>query len=152
MRLLPIDMFVTWRTHSCVPRRHSCRCMASQTRASRQVSTRHATSARATLTVTALLVSGLALAGSDDWPGWRGPTANGISPLKDVPSSWSAERNVAWKTPLEGRGHSSPVVWGDRIFLTTDIQGEAVTGIVPPKHILRGEPFRQPDSTGMDHK
>jgi outer membrane protein assembly factor BamB len=108
------------------------------------------------MTAIALLVSGLALAasdgGSDDWPGWRGPTANGISPLKDVPSSWSEERNVAWKTPLEGRGHSSPVVWGDRIFLTTDIQGEAITGVVPPKHILRGEPFRQPDSLGMDHK
>jgi outer membrane protein assembly factor BamB len=97
-------------------------------------------------------LSALALGGSDDWPGWRGPTANGVSPLKDVPWSWSADRNVAWKTPLEGRGHSSPVVWGDRIFLTTDIQGEAVAGVVPPKHMLRGEPFRQPDSMGMDHK
>jgi outer membrane protein assembly factor BamB len=63
-----------------------------------------------------ILLSALALAGNDDWPGWRGPTANGISPLKNVPSSWSADRNVAWKTPLEGRGLSSPVVWGDRIF------------------------------------
>jgi outer membrane protein assembly factor BamB len=100
----------------------------------------------------AILASALVLASSDDWPGWRGPTANGISPLKNVPSSWSAESNVAWKTPLEGRGHSSPVVWGDRIFLTTDIEGEAVSGVIRPKHILRGEPFRQPDSMGMDHK
>src|ERR1700722_12542696 len=99
-----------------------------------------------------ILQSALALAGSDDWPGWRGPTANGISPLTNVPSSWGADRNIAWKTPLEGRGHSSPVVWGDRLFLTTDIEGERVEGVVPPKHILRGEPFRQPDSTGMDHK
>jgi outer membrane protein assembly factor BamB len=99
-----------------------------------------------------ILLSALALAGSDDWPGWRGPTANGISPLKDVPSSWSAERNVAWKTPLEGRGLSSPVVWGDRIFLTADIEGEAVEGAVPPKHSIRGEPFRHPDSTGMNRK
>ena len=99
-----------------------------------------------------ILLSALALAGNDDWPGWRGPTANGISPLKNVPSSWSADRNVAWKTPLEGRGLSSPVVWGDRIFLTADIEGERVEGAVPPKHTLRGQPFRQPDSTGMDHK
>jgi outer membrane protein assembly factor BamB len=98
-----------------------------------------------------IFLSALALAGGDDWPGWRGPTANGISTLKDVPTTWSAERNVAWKTPVEGRGLSSPVVWGDRIFLTTDVEGEAVEG-VPPKHRIRGEPFRHPDSTGMNHK
>jgi outer membrane protein assembly factor BamB len=98
-----------------------------------------------------IFLSALALAGGDDWPGWRGPTANGISTLKDVPATWSAERNVAWKTPVEGRGLSSPVVWGDRIFLTTDVEGEAVEG-VPPKHRIRGEPFRHPDSTGMNHK
>src|SRR5271165_5399926 len=104
----------------------------------------------------AIFVSALALAASDDgpgnWPSWRGPTANGISPLKDLPSSWSADRNVAWKTPLEGRGLSSPVVWGDRIFLTSDVEGEAVEGAVPPKHRMRGEPFRHPDSTGMNKK
>jgi outer membrane protein assembly factor BamB len=99
-----------------------------------------------------ILLSALALGGSDDWPGWRGPTANGISPLKNVPSSWSADRNVAWKTPLEGRGLSSPIVWGDRIFLTADIEGDAVEGLTPPKHKIRGEPFRHPDSTGMNHK
>jgi outer membrane protein assembly factor BamB len=97
-------------------------------------------------------MSALTFAAADDWPGWRGPTANGISTLKNVPSSWSADRNIAWKTPLEGRGLSSPVVWGDRIFLTADIEGEAVEGATPPKHRLRGEPFRHPDSTGMNHK
>jgi outer membrane protein assembly factor BamB len=100
----------------------------------------------------ALSLGALTFAASDDWPGWRGPTANGISPLKNVPSSWSADRNIAWKTPLEGRGHSSPVVWGDRVFLTTDIEGEAVEGAVPPKHRIHGEPFRHPDSIGMNHK
>src|ERR1700733_2904262 len=100
----------------------------------------------------AIFLSALALASADDWPGWRGPTANGISPLKTLPSSWSADRNIAWKTPLEGRGLSSPVVWGDRLFLTTDIEGAAVEGSVPPKHHIRGEPFRHPDSKGMDHQ
>jgi outer membrane protein assembly factor BamB len=98
-----------------------------------------------------LLLNVLALAGNEDWPGWRGPTANGISTLKDIPSSWSADRNVAWKTPVDGRGHSSPVVWGNRIFLTTDIEGEAVDA-TPPKHKLAGQPFRHPDSIGMNHK
>src|ERR1700722_1419123 len=100
----------------------------------------------------AIFLSALALASADDWPGWRGPTANGISPLKNLPSSWSADRNIAWKTPLEGRGLSSPVVWGDRIFLTADIEGEAVEGATPPKHRIRGGPFRHPDSTGTNHK
>lgn len=97
-------------------------------------------------------LSALALAGAEDWPGWRGPSANGISTLTNLPTSWSGERNVAWKTPVEGRGHSSPVVWGDRIFLTTDIEGEAVPDTAPPKHRIRGEAFRHPDSTGMNHK
>jgi outer membrane protein assembly factor BamB len=100
----------------------------------------------------AMFLSALALASADDWPGWRGPTSDGISPLKNVPSSWTAERNVAWKTPLEGRGLSSPVVWGDRIFLTADIEGEALEGATPPKHRIRGAPFRHPDSTGMNRK
>ncbi|MGA3187305.1 MAG: PQQ-binding-like beta-propeller repeat protein [Bryobacteraceae bacterium] len=104
------------------------------------------------LVSTALILNAIALAGVDDWPGWRGPTADGISPLKDIPSSWSADRNIAWKTPLEGRGHSSPVVWGDHIFLTTDVEGDAVEGLVPPKHKIDGQPFRHPDSTGMNRK
>ena len=99
-----------------------------------------------------VIFSALALAGADDWPGWRGPTANGISTSTNVPSSWSADRNIAWKTPLEGRGLSSPVVWGDRIFLTADVEGEAVEGVAPPKHRMRGAPFRHPDSVGTNHK
>jgi outer membrane protein assembly factor BamB len=104
------------------------------------------------LLLIAVSLGALVLAGSDDWPGWRGPTANGISPLTNVPTTWSADRNIAWKTPLEGRGLSSPVVWGDRIFLTADVEGDPVEGAIPPKHRIRGAPFRHPDSMGMDHK
>jgi outer membrane protein assembly factor BamB len=99
----------------------------------------------------ALLLSSFTFGSDKDWPGWRGPTANGVSDLKDVPSSWGADRNIAWKTPVDGKGLSSPVVWGNRIFLTTDIQGAAVEGAVPPKHKVGGQPFRHPDSIGMDH-
>jgi len=52
------------------------------------------------------------------WPGWRGPTGDGHSTEKDLPQKW-AEESVTWKTPLKGAGQSSPVVWGERIFLTT---------------------------------
>jgi outer membrane protein assembly factor BamB len=54
---------------------------------------------------------------SRDWPGFRGPTGQGVASAK-LPVTWSMEENVAWKTPLPGPGASSPVVFGDRIYLT----------------------------------
>ena len=91
-------------------------------------------------------------AGPDDWPGWRGPTANGVSPLKNLPFRWSQDQNVAWKTTVPGRGHASPIVWGNRVFLTTDIEGEVIPGAAPVKHKVEGQPFRHPDSVGGTHK
>jgi outer membrane protein assembly factor BamB len=64
-----------------------------------------------------------ALAQSPDWPGFRGPTGDGIAPAAaDPPVEWSEARNVAWKTPVPGRGRSSPVVLGGRLFLTTALE------------------------------
>lgn len=57
-------------------------------------------------------------AGAEDWPGWRGPLGSGITPEKDLPVHWSATSNVRWKAPLAGAGVSTPVVFGERIFLT----------------------------------
>jgi outer membrane protein assembly factor BamB len=60
---------------------------------------------------------------ADNWPAWRGPLATGVSPAADPPTEWDAETgtNVRWKTAIPGRGHSTPIVWGDRIFLTAAI-------------------------------
>jgi len=55
---------------------------------------------------------------AENWPSWRGPDNNGISHETQVPTTWSATKNLAWKLPLPGKGGSTPVVWGDRIFLT----------------------------------
>jgi outer membrane protein assembly factor BamB len=71
------------------------------------------------LGITALAAQSKAL--GENWPGWRGPRGDGTSLETRVPTKWSGTDNVAWKTPLPGIGHSSPVVWGDRIFLTTAI-------------------------------
>ena len=63
----------------------------------------------------------LSLTGSlraEEWPGWRGPRGDGTSRETHIPLTWSAIENVRWKTPLPGRGYSSPAVWGDRIFVT----------------------------------
>ena len=58
---------------------------------------------------------------AENWPHWRGPSADGISTETDVPIRWSASENIAWKTPLRGMGTSTPIVWGDRIFVTSQI-------------------------------
>lgn len=58
-------------------------------------------------------------AAAQDWPRFRGPTGQGICTEKGLPLKWSAAENVAWKTPIPGEGWSSPIAWGDRIFLTT---------------------------------
>ena len=54
------------------------------------------------------------------WPHWRGPFFNGMA-RGDAPTVWSDTSNIKWKTNIPGRGHSTPVIWGDKIFLTTAI-------------------------------
>ena len=61
------------------------------------------------------------------WPGWRGPLATGAAPYADPPLEWSESRNLRWKARLSGGGHSTPVVWGDRVFVTAAVpHGEPV--------------------------
>jgi len=67
-----------------------------------------------------LLAASAALA--ENWPGFRGPRGDGSSLEKDLPIRWSGTENVAWKVEVPGRGHASPVVWGDRIFLVSALQ------------------------------
>src|SRR5437016_13776782 len=56
--------------------------------------------------------------GADNWPAWRGPDGQGHCAEKNLPTTWSATANVKWKTPLPDGGNSTPVVWGDRVFIT----------------------------------
>lgn len=56
---------------------------------------------------------------AENWPNWRGPKNNGVSGEKNLPAEWSKEKNVAWRLPLPGRAGATPVVWSERIFLTT---------------------------------
>jgi outer membrane protein assembly factor BamB len=66
-----------------------------------------------------LLLASLALSCDDGWAEFRGPGGTGHSDAKGLPRKWSETENVVWKTPLHGRGWSSPVVWGSQIWLTT---------------------------------
>lgn len=71
------------------------------------------------------------------WPYWRGPSADGMA-VGDAPLRWSDTQNVRWKTEIPGRGNSSPVVWGDRIFLTTAIPTAAPAKSTPAGRQDRG--------------
>lgn len=62
--------------------------------------------------------------GLAQWPSWRGPLGTGVAPLAEPPTVFSAERNLRWKTPIPGRGFSTPVVWGDHVFVTTAVPAE----------------------------
>ena len=58
------------------------------------------------------------------WANWRGPFVNGMA-ATDAPTQWSDTQNIKWKTAIPGRGHSTPVIWGDKLFLTTAIPTKA---------------------------
>lgn len=61
---------------------------------------------------------------AENWPCWRGPRGDGTSVEKPVPVRWdgASGENIAWKTPLPGRGHSSPIVWGEQLFLVSCVE------------------------------
>lgn len=73
------------------------------------------------LTLLSAATGCLTFAGSDQWPAWRGPLANGTSPTADPPVEWSETKNVKWKTTLPGRGTSTPVIWKDQVFILAAI-------------------------------
>lgn len=62
------------------------------------------------------------VARAQDWPQWRGPAGTGVASDAKLPGKWSRDQNVAWKAPLPGPGNSSPVAWGDRVFITQSTQ------------------------------
>jgi outer membrane protein assembly factor BamB len=73
------------------------------------------------LLVAAFWTTGVVLIHADDWPHWRGPQANGISAEQTLPIRWGTTENIAWKAPIAGVGISTPIVSGDRIFVTSQL-------------------------------
>lgn len=80
-------------------------------------------------------VSGQATDAERYWPQWRGPHFKGVSTTANPPVTWSETKNILWKAPLPGRGNSTPVVWGDRLFVTSAVPA-GVTG--DAQHAPRG--------------
>jgi outer membrane protein assembly factor BamB len=94
-----------------------------------------------------------AKASAGNWPQWRGPDGSGISNEKNLPSEWSPTKNIKWKTSIDGRAHSSPIVWANRVFVTTAVEGPEVPGAKAVKHELEpGKEWVHPDSVGANRK
>ena len=86
------------------------------------------------------------------WPYWRGPAADGMA-VGDAPLNWSDTQNVRWKTDIPGRGSSSPVIWGDKIFLTTAIKTDPEAKPEPAaKPAAKGGGFGMGSGPQVEHK
>ncbi|MDB6136754.1 MAG: signal peptide protein [Verrucomicrobiales bacterium] len=66
-----------------------------------------------------------------NWPQWRGPEADGNAPAATPPTEWSETKNVKWKVKIPGSGTSTPIIWGDKIFITTAIPTPKKISLVP---------------------
>jgi len=82
------------------------------------------------------------------WPQWRGPFFNGMA-RGDAPTTWSDTSNIKWKTEIPGRGHSTPAIWGDRIFLTTAIPTGKPPAAAPPSDASQAAASNQSQGGGQ---
>jgi outer membrane protein assembly factor BamB len=98
-----------------------------------------------------LVAATATLAAGENWPQWRGPGSQGISSEAALPTEWSAVKNVVWTTGLPA-GHSSPIVWGNRLFLTAAIEGDVVPGAKAAGHVVEGQVWLHPDSVAADRR
>ncbi|MDQ3012709.1 MAG: PQQ-like beta-propeller repeat protein, partial [Acidobacteriota bacterium] len=80
----------------------------------------------------------------DHWPQWRGPFFNGVA-RGNAPTEWSETKNIRWKTPIAGRGFSTPIVWGNKIFLTTAMP----TGKIDNQAVAAGDAQRTNPNGGV---
>jgi len=106
---------------------------------------------RFTLAAMAVTVAAATLTADENWPQWRGPGSQGISSETKLPTEWAPGKNVMWTTALPA-GHSSPIVWGDRIFVTSAVEGEVVPGAKAVPHTMDGKEFIHPDSVAADRR
>ncbi len=80
----------------------------------------------AVLIPTAMLLS----AAGANWPAWRGPEGSGVSPETNLPLHWSTNQNVRWSIPLPAPGNSTPIVWGDKVFITQGIEKDHLRRLI----------------------
>ena len=104
---------------------------------------------RPLLGLLAVICLSTSAAAQDDWPRFRGPNADGVAPDNAaLPTKWNNTDNVAWAADVPGWGWSCPIVWGDRIFVTTVISDEK--NLTPSKGLYLGQGVRTP-AKGIHH-
>jgi outer membrane protein assembly factor BamB len=86
----------------------------------------------------------------EPWPQFRGPEARGVARGPMLPDRWSTSENIAWKTDVPGRGWSSPIVWGNRVFLTTAVSSDELEK--PGKGLYFGGNRPEPRRVQLDHR
>jgi outer membrane protein assembly factor BamB len=94
------------------------------------------------LTAFAVLVVSPANSADNDknWPQWRGPSETGVAPNSDPAIEWSETKNVKWKVALPGKGHSTPIIWGDMLFILTAVPADTTADPqASPSGLLRGQ-------------
>ena len=82
---------------------------------------------------------------AENWHQWRGPIASGVSETADPPIQWSENKNIKWKVEIEGRGTSTPIIWGNRVFVLTAIKTDVKDPSIP-------DPADQPKTNFFDIK
>ena len=87
-----------------------------------------------------MILMALAPLRAENWPHWRGPAATGVSTETGLPERWSDTENIAWKAPVRGLGISSPVVWGDQVFVTSQVGRSARRAGNHPTLVQGGNP------------
>jgi len=103
-------------------------------------------------------LAGPAAASAQDWPDFRGPDGQGHSTARGVPLDWSESRNIAWKSPVPGRGWSTPIVSGDRVWLTTAVEDRGVSlralayDTATGREVVNVEIFRTRSGSGLHPK
>jgi len=102
-----------------------------------------------TLAVAACVAIGAVDTHAENWPQWRGPSANGVSTETNLPVTWTTTENIAWKLPLPAWSGSTPVVWGDRIFLNVAEKGSLFLWAVDR---TKGEPVWKRHLSDGDHR
>ena len=99
----------------------------------------------------ALLLGFALFAAQDDWPQWRGLNNDGMA-RGDAPNEWSDTKNVAWRVAIPGRGNSSPVIWGDKLFLTTAVPTDGPTTSLTAQPQRQGRGPGGGANAGREHK
>jgi hypothetical protein len=75
------------------------------------------------VTAACIVFSAMSVLRAENWPQWRGPSLNGISGETNLPVAWTTTENITWKLPLPAWSGSTPIVWGERIFLNVAEKG-----------------------------